>query len=534
MKTRIRLAGGLAMFLSPLIQGRATAQDEALPSDFPPPVRAGLEDIVSGRTESDETNSDDDTRTLSCSVENEAGSVEFWLAPAPSGACRWTIRRGELELETGFLDKSNAWRAICDGLTPGLYSLEVTGQDGDNLRRRIDFLIGPGNAETAKKGRDALNLHAAKDYSGLIKALEKIDLQAASVPPQMRENLAWARIDGLFFFRKFEDIFAVIDTFRNEHPSSARLGVVAEYEMAALFERGLKMTLEAVRFKNERSNGRMEAGRNNFDRFLSLAAKQPSGQYTALPKRSLRQDIWRARVIRGEEKMAMEEIAAADAARREEFHLLCALLCPEIHIDRADENLQRMNDFIKSYPASPQRPRVELDMGSVALREGERLTQKGDPSAAARYFDLARERFRSVVADKEGVITAADVEESWEGMLRTYHWQRDDTNLMDWTERMISMTKPGDKRWRQAKLFQATVLDRQNKLSEAGAVLDELVAYGFTGHPSHDGRTAAAVKWRIHVARRTGDEEKIRQLHLWVGASKCANSIKRDFVTFLP
>jgi hypothetical protein len=353
----------------------------------------------------------------------------------------------------------------------------------------------------------------------------------------MREDLAWARIDGLFFYRKFENIFPAIEAFRNQHPASARMVAVMECEMAARFEQGLKKAIEAVRFPNARADERRAEGEADLGRFLSLAASRPAENYTTLSNRDLRQNLWTARVVLGEEQAAEEEIPVGDTADREKFHLLCALLHPKMHPDRADENLQRMKDFLVAYPKSPGCPKVEFDMASVALNEGIRLVSHvGTPvKAAAPYFESARLLFDRVAEDKEAGISVADVWESWDGILRSYYWDRDnagrkdEAKLMAWSEWMISMSKPGDSPWRQAKLYQGDLLISQRKYDQAAAVLDELVALGFKGNPSHDGRTSFAVKWRIAAAKRMGNEEKARQLRQWVQDSNCEDSIRRGW-----
>ncbi len=543
MKNRIPFAGGLASLLALWIhvparaQVPAPSQGSSLPAEVPQPTKAGLEDLVSGRTESDDTDTDEDVRTLACSVANDKGSVEFSLQPAPSGAFRWTIRQGAALIAEGTLDSGNGWKASRDGLTPGLYSLEVTGQGDGAFRRRIDFATGLENADAAKKSQDALTLHGAKDYRGVMKALGKMDVRAVAVPPQMREDLAWARIDGLFFYRKFEDIFSAIEAFRKEHPASARLGAVTECEMAARFERGLKKSIESVRFQNVKSDERRAEGVADLGRFLSLAASRSAENYIVLPKRDLQQDLWTARVILGEEAAALKEIPVGDAAGRERFRLLCAQLHPKIRPDQADANLQRMKDFLADYPKSPTGPRVEFEMAGVALKEGIRLVDYGgNPVRATPYFDLARGIFNRVAEDKEAGISVADVWESWDGILRSYYWekdanwQKDEAKLMAWSERMISMSEPGSNPWRQAKLYQGDLLLHQGKNEQAAAVLDELVALGFKGNPSHDGRTSFAVRRRISAANGMGDKEKSRQLRQWVRESICEDSIRRGWV----
>ncbi|MCX7722463.1 MAG: hypothetical protein N2379_05310 [Verrucomicrobiae bacterium] len=127
-------------------------------------------------------------------------------------------------------------------------------------------LLGLGNPQAAKEllaqieARDpsyeaarrylALCLHELKDQRGFLKAIESIDLDAPVVPPEVREDLAFRQIDALFQCRKFEDIFDKIRAFRTTYSVSHRLEAVREYEMAALFERGMKKAYEAAMLKD--------------------------------------------------------------------------------------------------------------------------------------------------------------------------------------------------------------------------------------------------------------------------------------------
>lgn len=140
-----------------------------------------------------------------------------------------------------------------------------------------------------------------------------------------------------------------------------------------------------------------------------------------------------------------------------------------------------------------------------------------------------------MIDDRKTEFPVADVAEAWDGILRSYYWekdanwQRDEAKLMAWSARMISASKPGDPSWRQAKLYQGDLLLQQRKYDQAAAVLDELVALGFKGNPSHDGRTSFAVRWRIIAANRMGDVEKAEQLRKWVSESDCEDSIRRGW-----
>lgn len=381
---------------------------------------------------------------------------------------------------------------------------------------------------------EALCLHSEGDYHLLMEVVEPLDLDSVAVAPEIAEGVAWAQIDGLFHFRIFEQILPAIDAFRLAYPGSDKTAALAEYELATHFERGLKKTLEGVRLSGEKADQRRADGRTSLEKFLSLANAHGQG-YTLLPKRSLRGDRWSARVILGEEEAVSAEVAAGEPGDEEKFRLICALLYPRIRPDQADENLQYIAEFRADFPGSKGWPRVELEMAGIALREGERVLQASGPDAAEPYFDFAREWYGRVVQDGDSGVAAegvaeADVWDAREGMLRACFWQKDYANLTSWTEYFTTMTEPGDKRWRQAKLFDALASVWQSRLSDAVPVLDEVLAEGFTGQPGHDGVTIEAMRWRVFVAMRSGDERGVVTLVQTLRESECEASIKAPFL----
>lgn len=71
---------------------------------------------------------------------------------------------------------------------------------------------------------EILCLHGLNDHHASMNLLSALEIGAPGVPPEIRESLAWAQIDGLFYFRKFEDIFSAIEAFRSAHPGVGPLG----------------------------------------------------------------------------------------------------------------------------------------------------------------------------------------------------------------------------------------------------------------------------------------------------------------------
>jgi len=402
-------------------------------------------------------------------------------------------------------------------------------------------------AYEAAKRYSALCSYELKDYLGFLKAVESFEVSAPVVPAEIREELGYARIDALFRYRKFEDIFPKIQAFRTAHPDSARLDAVTEYQLAALYERGMKKTLEAVKTQDtNRFNARWTEGRANLEEFLLLAASFPATNYSLFPKRNFKEDLWVARMTLGGGEAALEEIPMQDAAAREKFSLLRAQLYPKIQPEQIDQNLQRLADFINQFPASKSRPRIEYDMVRLRFRAGEQLCkealaaeQAGEAkiaadkrAAARRYFELARPGQSRAVVDKAAGVEASDICDLREDLLRSYYWERDYATLAAQAASQVATATPGDLDWARGKVFHGIALSSQTppKLSEAAAVLDEVLALGFNNDSEHNEAVIAAAKWRSYVAFTSGDKAEAEEIVEWVQGGNCAKHLKADFL----
>jgi len=459
----------------------------------------------------------------------------IWLGLALGFVALVTYVLAQQSLPPGAPDKLGAAIALLNEGKP---------QDAKQLLATIE--PGDPTYEAAKR-YSALCSYELKDYLGFLKAVESFEIGAPVVPPEIQEELAFERVGALFYFRKFEDIFPKIQAFRTAHPASARLDAVAEYQMAALFERGMKKTYEAVQTRDtNRFNARWTEGRANLEEFLSLASSFPTTNYSLFPKRKLKQDLWVARVTLGDEKAALQEIPMQDAAAREKFSLLRAQLYPKIQPDRFDENLQRLADFINQFPASESRPRIEYDMARLRFRAGEQLCkeavaaeQAGEAQTAAekraaarRYFDLARPAQSRAVPDKAAGVEASDICDLREDSLRSYYWEKDYAGLAARAASQVGLATPGDLDWTRGKVFHGIALSSQRppKLSEAAAVLDEVLASGFSNDSEHNEAVIAAAKWRSYVALTSGDRAKAGEIVEWVQAGNCDKHLKADFL----
>jgi hypothetical protein len=396
----------------------------------------------------------------------------------------------------------------------------------------------------------ALCLYELKDYSGFTNAVASFEINAPVVPPEVQEDLAFKQIDVLFRFRKFfDEIFPKIQTFRAEHPVSERLGAVTEYQLAALYERGIKKACEAEKQFQDTNlfNALWAESKANFEEFVSLASSFPGTNYSILPKRVFQEDLWGARLALGDDAGVFGEIPVKDAATREKASLLRVRQHYRIHKDtHIDKNIQLMSDFLKDFPESSACKRVEYDLANVNFLGGEQLWKEADAAekagdtktagkkraAAGKYLQSARSLQSEVVADKAAGIETFDVLDLREDLLRSYYWEQDYAGIKAQTASLLAGSKPGETEWLLGKVYDGIVSSRAvpPKLSEAAATFDEVLAFGFKNNHRNDHLVILAARWRISVARRSGDPEKAAAIVRWVQASDCSQNLKTDFL----
>lgn len=404
----------------------------------------------------------------------------------------------------------------------------------------VTITAGEPDFEPAKF-YEAFARSEANDRLGFLNALEKLAPQSSNIPSELEMELTVRQIEALSFYRNFEKMLPKALTFVEQHADSPDAPAMREHLLAGLFERGQKKTFEAGKLKEEEKfQQRWKEGRENLEQFLALAAAFPQTNYTVLPKRNLQDDLWKARVILGDEAAAMAEITVQNAAEREKFSLLRVLLYPKIQPTYADLNLHRMSNFLAQFPESKSRMRVEFEMANVALLEGERLVSEarqagpGDTATATRaaagpYLELAQGLFPRVVEDKEAGIGTTELREARVRMLRVFYAQGNWPSLSERAAQLLA-DSPDEKEWLVIKLYAAAGLARERKLTEAAHAFEEVLAIGFRNTPSYDGLLISAARWRIRVAQQSGDEAAIRRMVELVQNSTCYGSIKRTFL----
>jgi hypothetical protein len=440
---------------------------------------------------------------------------------------------------------ASANAAVADELTD---AINLLNEGKPQEASKLIATIPPDNPEyPAAQCYQALCLYELKDFPGFLKQMESPAITKAAMIPDVGKDLALKYIDALFKYRKFEQLLPQIELFQNDYPDSPQLPVVAEYQMATLFERGMKKAIEAGGLKNQNQfDKRWTEAQTNLKEFLSLASSFQGTNYSFLSERVLKEEVWSARITLADDQAALADIPAQDTAARARFSFLRIQLAERLHRDRVDQNLQLMADYLGKFPESDDRKRVEFNMAEFSFRKGEQLSveanaaeQSGDTNtagekraSASQFFEQMRSLQSQIVTNRAAGIEESDVLDSREDLLYSYYLEKNYGSLLSLTSSMISESKPGDMNWIMGKLYTGIALTSMPgpKTTEAAVVLDEVLALGFKNKPQNDHYVLSAAKWRIYVAQRSGDKNKAVQLVLWVYSGNCTKNIKTEFL----
>lgn len=373
----------------------------------------------------------------------------------------------------------------------------------------------PTNAPEYRIGKfyDALAFHVAGDQLGFFKALEKLPEDATGVPVEVAEDLAAREVQTLHFFRKFDELLSKAREFVQNHAGSTRCASVKDYLLAGLFDRGMKKTEEACRTRDESVyNRRWPEGKANLEEFLALAASTRATNYWALPKRSFRQDKWVARLTLGDEKVLLEEVPAEDAVTLEGISYLRVQLYHKLQREKLDQNIGLAESFLRDYPQTKHRKRLEFDLATLYFRKGERLAKQADADETARktteaesnraqaraYFEKHR-ALQVEMPDKDAGIEASDLLEMRADLLYGYILDKRYEQVTRLTAEMLVQYPQGSVGWSMAKVNDGCVALRQAApdVRQAIKYFEQVIELGFKDKPDHDYYVLLATKWRI-------------------------------------
>lgn len=441
----------------------------------------------------------------------------------------------------------NYGRTYGEALTAAIMRLE--NDENAEAKELIDTIDENDPDYDAAQAYGAVCAFRLDDLKGFLNAMETLDLNQGGTPPEIREDLAYKQIDALFNYRKFESLLERIPQFQSNHPNSSELWPMFEYQMATLFERGMKKTLEASTMWNDSGdNPRWTEGEANLQEFLLLAASHQSTNYTTLTKRNLREDTLRARIVLGQQEAVFNEIPTGDVATQEEVSLLTIEIYRKLQPENMDRNLDMLQDFIRDFPESRRRKRIEFDIATVSFERGKQLCMEADEAgrqlngkasaekraAAQSYFQLQRSLKGHRVNPELGINTS-DVFDMRKDLIHSYWYERDYAGLRSVTTSRIADSTPGGLDWIVAKLFLgiAIMSETPGHSADATPIFDEILACGFTGKPDQDHLVECAVRWRLHIARTSDDTDTVQQLVSMVRDGICTKNIKEGFFKYL-
>ena len=424
-------------------------------------------------------------------------------------------------------------------------AVALFNQGQPQAARTVLATIGTNDAGYGiAKCYDALCLYSLTNKLGFLKTLKSPAVQGAIIPNALVEDLEFKQIDALFYYRKFEELLPKIAEFQASHENSPRLPAVAEYQLAALYERGMKKVYEAsILGDGDGFASRWLDGQSNLVDFLNLAVTLNQTNYQTLPNRKLPQEIVRALTALGNDK-AVELVPAVD---KEATTFASLELYRKLQPKAVDDNLQRMTNFLNSFPKTVNHKRVLFAMADISFSKGEALskaaeaaTLAGDSQTAAAdhaqaeiYFGYTRSLQNALAVDATAGIDAANVFNRQTDLLHTYCMERDYVKVVALAQTLATNSVPGSLTWRMAKVYWGMGLDVANPPDWRGAAaqLDAVLAGGFNGNVYHDHWTLSAAEWRMAVARHLGETNKLAAIVEWVAGS--TNCVKNQQMVFL-
>jgi hypothetical protein len=393
---------------------------------------------------------------------------------------------------------------------------------------------------------DALALDLANEQLRFLNAVAKLPGDTTGVPGPVLAELDARHIRALLFYRKFDELLPKARVFAQLHPDSPHQAQVNECLLAALFDHGMKKTEEACRSKSEEIFAkRWPEGKASLEEFLALAAGYSHPNYLALPRRNLATDIWVARLTLGGENVVLAEVPATDAATREKVSLLRVQLYQKLQREKLEQNISLISDFLREFPESKHRRRLEFDLATLNFRQGERLAKQAEVdekagnstqaeasrNQARKYFEVQR-TLHTTEPDKESGIERSDILDMQADLLYSYFLEKNYAEVSDRAGEMVANGSPGDIPWIIGMVYHGIVMLHESppKAERAIEVLEAVMALDFKDKPEHDYYILLATKWRIYVARITDDHAKARELTLWVQDSNCRKNLKTTFL----
>ena len=453
------------------------------------------------------------------------------------------------------------------GSGPGRLGSAVALLNGGQPQSARDVIAGikAGDPEfAAAQCYDALCLYQMSNRLAFCEAMKSSAVKQAVIAPELRRDLDFKHIDVLFYFRKFDEALPRIEAFQREHAGASQQSAVAEYRLATLFGRGMKLTDHAcVQSDTNMFNQRWAEARANLEAFLADAVKLKGGAYKSVPKRVLKEDVWVARLTLGDEKAVLADIPAKDAEALEKASWLRVQLHQRLQPGNGVRHLQLIEEYLTAFPASKQRKRAEFDMAALNFHEGKELCLEAEKleaagsatlaatkrATAAGYFKKQRalqhgggigtaggtpgSKVLSRAGTNDGVtIEAQDILDQRGDLLYGYALEKDFVTLTNLTSAIITNAVPGDVNWVMARAHDAIVLANQNppRPVEASAIFDELLAMGFTGKADRDRQLITAARWRVHLAIKGGDTANVQRVMLLMQTNGCVANLKADFL----
>lgn len=234
-----------------------------------------------------------------------------------------------------------------------------------------------------------------------------------------------------------------------------------------------------------------------------------------------------------------------DVRRAERLHLVRLRVYKKIYANQAERLIKLMDAFVRAFPDSTNRPKVEYELADLSFELAERalfeLRGSGNQTDAQatdkwdvirRHHALGRQVADRLLHQKPSLLEQQDYLHLCQDYLNSFYAESDYERLASEAEALLGQYEAGSLEWVMAKVYEGVVLAGRNppRSAEADAIFRQVLSLGFRNKTSFDQWLSCAAKWRVYLALARGDRAEAETVAKWIDTAQCSKELKREFV----
>lgn len=353
--------------------------------------------------------------------------------------------------------------------------------------------------------------------------------------PERRENLDFEYALSAYRQHAYTSANDSAQDFLTTYPQTTNKPQAREIILLSRFEMGRKNLWEAKSLKApeqaELKAKEWNEAIDDLEWFLTERASLAlitTGPLELVDAAGMQEKVWLARMFTGEEEALLEELPQLSSGEQERFRLLRAKARFDYLPTERPKNFEVLMEFIETHPQSEQLSQMKLLAAITAFREGAALAEQSDAAVQERDFDVASEakdgsnhyleRYQSLcnggLLNAHADLHRSDIEDLQEDLLKSHHLMREYQEQVTRAREFATLHPSGSRAWAVAKLYEGIGLAHLGSESDeaAAAALDAILEGNVEDKKVSEHIPTIAAHWRILLAAREGDFQKVREL----------------------